>query len=100
MPTEFWYIDQDDGMSDREDILSTPLLHKQEEKWWLPSPKVPTIGLSNETIKHLKVQRECINQVLKATLSINNQTLSEMEVPDVYWENLPKVMLWFDTYHA
>ncbi|KAH7431243.1 hypothetical protein KP509_08G039100 [Ceratopteris richardii] len=88
---EFWYVEQDSAMSDHEDSqLTMPLLQRQEEKWWLPSPKVPPSGLSHATLKHLRHQRECVNQILKAALSINNQTLSEMEVPQVYWESLPK----------
>lgn len=88
--TEFWYVEQDNAMNDHEDLQTMPLLHRQEEKWWLPSPRVPLVGLSSEIVKHLKHQRESINQILKAALSINNQTLSEMEVPEVYWETLPK----------
>lgn len=89
--SEFWYVEQDSAMSDREDPqMTVPLLQRQEEKWWLPSPKVPANGLSNETLKLLKHRRESISQILKAALSINNQTLSEMEVPNVYWESLPK----------
>lgn len=67
------------------------LLQRQEERWWLPSPKVPADGLSSDTRKHLKHQRESINQILKAALAVNAQVLSEMKVPSAYVDSLPKV---------
>lgn len=66
------------------------LLQRQEEKWWLPTPRVPSDGLSVDGRKHLQHQRESINQILKAALAINAQVVSEMEVPNVYWDALPK----------
>lgn len=66
-------------------------LKRQEEKWWLPTPRVPQGGLSHDARKQLQQQRESINQILKAALAINAQVLSEMEVPNVYWDALPKV---------
>ncbi|GER38780.1 Rop guanine nucleotide exchange factor 1 [Striga asiatica] len=61
-----------------------------EEKWWLPFPKVPAKGLSEEMRKRLGKCRECTQQIFKAAVAINNGVLSEMEVPQVYLDNLPK----------
>ncbi|MCO5613097.1 hypothetical protein L7F22_067371 [Adiantum nelumboides] len=84
--TEFWYIDQTNTVDDIDDNPQ----QKQGEKWWLPTPKVPAAGLSADARKQLQLQRENINQVLKASLAINAQALSQMEVPSVYWDALPK----------
>lgn len=83
---EFWYVDRAVAMAEKDGAL--PL--RQEEKWWLPVPRVPAEGLSVEGRKHLQHQRDSVNQILKAALAINAQVLSEMEVPLVYWEALPK----------
>lgn len=90
---EFWYVEQGIAVRDeaaRHDFQTATTLQRHEEKWWLPCPRVPVTGLSNETIKQLKHQRDCANQILKAALAINDQTLSEMEVPILYWDSLPK----------
>ncbi|KAI5083890.1 hypothetical protein GOP47_0000059 [Adiantum capillus-veneris] len=84
--TEFWYIDQ--ALERLENDGS--LLQRQEERWWLPSPKVPMGGLSSGTRKHMRRQRESISQILKAALAVNAQVLSEMKVPSTYMESLPK----------
>lgn len=84
--TEFWYIDQAMGKIENEGNL----LQRQEERWWLPTPKVPPKGISVDARKHLWHQRECINQILKAALAVNAQVLSEMKVPLVYIDSLPK----------
>ncbi|XP_022748382.1 rop guanine nucleotide exchange factor 5-like isoform X2 [Durio zibethinus] len=89
--TEFWYVDQgiiapeaDGSASFRKTLL------RQEEKWWLPVPRVPTGGLSDNSGKQLNHTRECTNQILKAAMAINSISLSEMEVPDSYLDTLPK----------
>lgn len=64
---------------------------RKDDKWWLPAPKVPPDGLSEMSRKFLQYQKDCVNQVLKAAMAINAQTLSEMEIPDNYIESLPKV---------
>ncbi|MCO5607528.1 hypothetical protein L7F22_061725 [Adiantum nelumboides] len=84
--TEFWYIDRAVAMAEKDGAL--PIRH--EEKWWLPIPRVPPEGLSFEGRKQLQHQRDGVNQILKAALAINAQVLSEMDVPLVYWEALPK----------
>ncbi|CAN1127518.1 Rop guanine nucleotide exchange factor 1 [Linum perenne] len=61
-----------------------------DEKWWLPFPKVPQIGLSENTRKTLQQCRECTSQILKAAMAINNNVLAEMEIPNSYLDGLPK----------
>jgi hypothetical protein len=90
--TEFWYVDRGIEMAERDTREGPKLsLQRQEEKWWLPTPKVPVNGLSEEARRKLQHQRECMSQILKAAMSINGQVLSEMEVPEAYWDSLPKV---------
>lgn len=64
---------------------------KRDDKWWLPTIKVPPEGLSDASRKFLQYQKECVNQVLKASMAINAQVLAEMEIPENYLETLPKV---------
>lgn len=90
--TEFWYVDRGIDMSEKESKAGSRLsMQRQEEKWWLPTPKVPVNGLSEDGRRRLQHQREAVNQLLKAAMAINGQVLLEMEVPDVYWDSLPKV---------
>lgn len=89
--TEFWYVDRGIIAAEKDNVTGSRLsMQRQEEKWWLPTPKVPVNGLSEEGRRNLQHQREAINQILKAAMAINGQVLSEMEVPDVYWDSLPK----------
>ncbi|KAH6806634.1 RHO guanyl-nucleotide exchange factor 8 [Perilla frutescens var. frutescens] len=60
------------------------------DKWWLPTIKVPSNGLSEESRFFLQKQKEAVAQVLKASMAINAQILSDMEVPESYMETLPK----------
>ncbi|XP_023763769.1 rop guanine nucleotide exchange factor 5 [Lactuca sativa] len=82
--TEFWYVDK--GITTPEPSFSK----RQEDKWWLPVPRVPANGLQEATRKRLNYKRESANQILKAAMSINSVSLSEMEVPESYLESLPK----------
>lgn len=66
-------------------------MQRQEAKWWLPVPRVPSGGLLEETRKQLSHIRDCANQILKAAIAINNMALAEMEIPESYLESLPKV---------
>lgn len=66
-------------------------IQRQEEKWWLPVPRVPPGGLSENSRKQLIHKRECSSQILKAAMAINSIALADMEVPDSYLESLPKV---------
>ncbi|KAH7835869.1 hypothetical protein Vadar_030684 [Vaccinium darrowii] len=63
---------------------------RQEEKWWLPYPKVPPKGLSEDARKRLQRCRDCTSQILKAAMAINSSVLAEMEIPSAYLETLPK----------
>lgn len=90
--TEFWYVDQGVVAQDADGSASfRKSLQRQEEKWWLPVPRVPAGGLNENSRKQLNHTRECTNQILKAAMAINSITLAEMEVPDSYLEALPKV---------
>ncbi|XP_071733078.1 rop guanine nucleotide exchange factor 1-like [Rutidosis leptorrhynchoides] len=88
--SEFCYVDR--GLAERHSntSLSDSSLIQYEEKWWLPFPKVPPKGLSENTVKRLKQCRERSNQIFKAAASINGNVLSQMEVPKVYLDSLPK----------
>eukprot|EP00249_Psilotum_nudum_P014655 c24941_g1_i3 orf=165-1976(+) len=83
---EVWYTDRTVVTTEKDRAFCS----RHEEKWWLPIPQVPSGGLSENARKQLQHQRECINQILKAALAINGQVLSEIEVPNGYWETLPK----------
>ncbi|KAJ0101169.1 hypothetical protein Patl1_06484 [Pistacia atlantica] len=89
--TEFWYVDQGIIAPEADGSASfRKTIQRQEEKWWLPVPRVPTGGLSENSRKQLHHTRECTNQILKAAMAINSITLAEMEVPESYLESLPK----------
>lgn len=92
MGTEFWYVDQGVVASqDSEGSASfRKSLQRQEDKWWLPVPRVPAGGLGEDSRKQLSQTRESTNQILKAAMSINAIALSDMEVPEPYLEALPR----------
>ncbi|RDX89773.1 Rop guanine nucleotide exchange factor 5, partial [Mucuna pruriens] len=88
---EFWYVDQGIVAQDADGSASfCKRIQRQEDKWWLPVPRVPPAGLSEDSRKQLNHTRECANQILKASMAINNGALAEMEVPESYLETLPK----------
>ena len=82
---EFYYLSRDAPDSEKGNNK------RKDDKWWLPTVKVPEDGLSDASRKNLQIQKESVTQVLKAAMSINAQVLSEMEVPENYIESLPKV---------
>ncbi|KAM1819789.1 hypothetical protein TB1_001431 [Malus domestica] len=89
--TEFWYVDQGVIAPEADGSASfRKTVQRQEEKWWLPVPRVAADGLSENSRKQLHHTRECTNQILKAAMAINSITLAEMEVPESYMETLPK----------
>ncbi|KAJ8458798.1 hypothetical protein OPV22_031724 [Ensete ventricosum] len=89
--TEFWYVDQGILAPDSDGSASfRRTLHRQEEKWWLPVPRVPPGGLHEKARKELQHKRECTSQILKAAMAINSNSLAEMEVPESYLSSLPK----------
>ncbi|KAL9244633.1 hypothetical protein vseg_018393 [Gypsophila vaccaria] len=79
---EFYYVSKDADESEKGP--------KRDDKWWLPTVKVPPEGLSEITRKWLHFQKDSVNQVLKAAMAINAQVLSEMEIPENYIDSLPK----------
>ncbi|KAK9164630.1 hypothetical protein Syun_005532 [Stephania yunnanensis] len=98
--TEFSYVDRGIAVADGDDrneayplppstTYGRPSV-RQEDKWWLPCPRVPANGLSEEARKRLQQCRECTNQILKASMAINSSVLAEMEIPSAYLETLPK----------
>lgn len=89
--TEFWYVDQGIVAPETDGSCSFRRgLPRQEEKWWLPVPRVPPGGLNEDSRKQLQHKRDCTNQILKAAMAINSITLADMEVPDSFLESLPK----------
>ncbi|GMN34858.1 hypothetical protein TIFTF001_004926 [Ficus carica] len=93
---EFYYIDHGVIVPDDSERFLTSSSSsgtrsiRREGKWWLPFPKVPPNGLSDDARKRLQQSRECTNQILKAAMAINANVLAEMEIPDIYLQNLPK----------
>ncbi|KAJ8477508.1 hypothetical protein OPV22_021235 [Ensete ventricosum] len=96
--TEFWYVDRGIMVADADEYGSgsyppsssgRPSL-RQEEKWWLPVPRVPPNGLSKEARKRLQQSRDCANQILKAAMAINSGVLAEIKIPNIYFKTLPK----------
>lgn len=65
---------------------------RNDDKWWIPTVKVPPEGLSEAMRRWMLSQKDSVNQVLKAAMAINAQVLSEMVVPENYIESLPKVL--------
>ncbi|PPD84172.1 hypothetical protein GOBAR_DD18909 [Gossypium barbadense] len=90
--TEFWYVDQGIVAPEADGLMNCfgKALQRQEEKWWLPVPRVPPGGLDDRSRKQLQHKRDCTNQILKAAMAINNVTLADIEVPESYLEALPK----------
>ncbi|KAK6277871.1 hypothetical protein POUND7_018194 [Theobroma cacao] len=95
--SEFHYADRGIVIADTDEIEAFPSYLssgrpsvRHEEKWWLPFPKVPPTGLSEDTRKRLQQCRECTNQILKAAMAINSSVLAEMEIPSAYLDSLPK----------
>ncbi|KAL6580996.1 hypothetical protein OROMI_006919 [Orobanche minor] len=89
--SEFWYVDQ--GIVAPEAGKSHSFrkaIQRQEDKWWMPVPRVPPGGLPEATRKQLNHKLECAGQILKAASAINGAALAEMEVPESYLETLPK----------
>lgn len=82
---EFFYVSKDADEKEKGNAK------RKDDKWWLPTPKVPANGLSEGARKFLQYQKDCVNQVLKAAMAINAQVLTEMEIPESYIESLPKV---------
>ncbi|CAL9766670.1 unnamed protein product [Musa acuminata subsp. burmannicoides] len=81
---EFWYVSRDADESEKGNVQRT------DDKWWLPTVRVPAGGLSEASRKWIQHQKELVNQVLKAAMAINANVIMEMEIPEDYIESLPK----------
>ncbi|XP_047045826.1 rop guanine nucleotide exchange factor 7-like [Lolium rigidum] len=89
--TEFWYVDQGICAPDCDGSASFRRpVHRRDEKWWLPVPRLAPGGLREATRTQLEHKRDCANQILKAAMAINSNALAEMDVPDSYHDSLPK----------
>ncbi|XP_078163108.1 RHO guanyl-nucleotide exchange factor 14 isoform X2 [Carex rostrata] len=80
--TEFWY--EECGNKSGQDG------QRQSKRWWLPSPRVPEMGLSEFERKKVVFQAKVVHQVLKAAKSINEQVLLQMPLPPTVTDALPK----------
>lgn len=90
--TEFWYVDQGIVAPEADGSVSfQKAIQRQEDKWWLPVPRVPPGGLPEGARQKLSHKLESANQILKAATAINSIALADMEVPEAYLETLPKV---------
>ncbi|KAD4585275.1 hypothetical protein E3N88_22876 [Mikania micrantha] len=74
----------------KDDARSKSSRKREEDKWWLSTPKVPPKGLSDVARKWLQFQKDSVNQVLKAAMAMNAHILTEMEIPESYIEGFPK----------
>ncbi|KAJ4886611.1 Rop guanine nucleotide exchange factor 13 [Raphanus sativus] len=81
---EFYYITTDSP----ESLTSNST--RNDDKWWLPTVKVPPAGLSETSKTFLLSQKECVSQVLDSAMAINAEVLSQMEIPESYIDSLPK----------
>ncbi|XP_020573884.1 rop guanine nucleotide exchange factor 14 isoform X2 [Phalaenopsis equestris] len=79
--TEFWYVEGGNKGDGRT---------SGGKRWWLPSPRVPEYGLSPILRKRLGIRAKLVNQVLKAAISINEQILLQMPIPEAVTDALPK----------
>ncbi|XP_057799036.1 rop guanine nucleotide exchange factor 14 isoform X2 [Salvia miltiorrhiza] len=82
--TEFWYAEVGSRAEGRSRSAG------QSMRWWLPSPRVPTVGLSEIERKRLLHQGKLIFQVFKAAKAINESVLAEMPIPTTIRDALPK----------
>ncbi|KAJ7953304.1 Rop guanine nucleotide exchange factor like [Quillaja saponaria] len=82
--TEFWYAEGGSRAEGRNTSV------RQSKRWWLPSPEVPKSGLSDTGRKRLLHQGRVVQQVFKASKSINEDVLLEMPVPTIIKDALRK----------
>ncbi|XP_060207884.1 rop guanine nucleotide exchange factor 14-like [Lycium barbarum] len=82
--TEFWYTEVGSRAEGRSRSAG------ESKRWWLPSPQVPITGLSDPERNKLLNQGKLVNQIFKAAKAINENVLSEMPVPTIIKDALPK----------
>lgn len=83
--TEFWYAEVGSRAEGKSRSAG------QSTRWWLPSPRVPTVGLSEIERKRLLHQGKLIFQVFKAAKAINESVLADMPIPATIRNALSKV---------
>uniref|UniRef100_A0A7N0R8A3 PRONE domain-containing protein n=1 Tax=Kalanchoe fedtschenkoi TaxID=63787 RepID=A0A7N0R8A3_KALFE len=90
--TEFWYEEQGNMSisSNKPGSSFRKVVHRNEEKWWVPVPRVPSGGISKASRVDLRHKRDCANQIHKAAMAINTSVLAEIEIPESYMAALPK----------
>ncbi|XP_042420489.1 rho guanine nucleotide exchange factor 8-like isoform X2 [Zingiber officinale] len=82
--TMFSYVSRDADESEKGNA------RRDDDKWWLPTVRVPLGGLSESSRRWIQLRKDSATQVHKAAMAINAQVLMEMEVPEAYVESLPK----------
>ncbi|KAL6549758.1 hypothetical protein OROMI_020246 [Orobanche minor] len=82
--SEFWYAEVGSRAEGRSRNAGKSM------RWWLPSPQVPAVGLSDRERKRLLHNGKLIYQVFKAAKSINENVLVEMPIPTPVKNALPK----------
>jgi hypothetical protein len=87
--TEYWYEES----GSRADGRGKDKGPWQSKKWWLPTPCVPEIGLSQSQRKRLVFQAKLVLQILKAAKSINEQVIFQMPIPEAVMNALPKASI-------
>jgi hypothetical protein len=87
--TEYWY-EESGSRADGRGKNKGP---RQSKKWWLPTPHVPEIGLSQIQRKRLVFQAKLVLQILKAAKSINEQVLLHIPIPEAVRDALPKASI-------
>lgn len=85
--TDFWYAERG---SRKEGKINNNSETKHSKKWWLPSPCLPTKGLSQVQAKKLLYQGKTVHQIFKAAKSINESVLLSMPLPVAIKNALPK----------
>lgn len=84
--TEFWYAEEGSRSAGRNTS------GRQSRRWWLPSPRVPRMGLSDIERKRLLNQGRVVQQIFKAAKAINDSMLLEMPMPTIIKDALLKVI--------
>ncbi|KAF6168905.1 hypothetical protein GIB67_038402 [Kingdonia uniflora] len=82
--TEFWYAEGGSRAEGRSKSTQPGM------KWWFPSPRTPTDGLSVSGRKKLLYQAKVVHQIFKAAKSSNYNVLLEMPIPTIIQDTLPK----------
>ncbi|XP_047158946.1 rop guanine nucleotide exchange factor 3-like [Vigna umbellata] len=90
--TEFWCAENIPGNFNCGASFRR-IVPRKDDKWWLSVPCVLPGGVSDVSRKHLIEKRVGANQIHKAAMAINSNVLEEIDIPETYIDNLPKVGL-------